>query len=55
MSVTYTVEEVCKSFTDEQLIVLSQVFMQEESEAAQIVKSYVIYKVTFDEDEAWED
>lgn len=55
MSKSFTVNEVCKSFTEEQLIVLSQAFMHEESEVAQIVKSYVIYKVTFGEDEAWED
>lgn len=45
-----TVESVCKSFTEDQLNLLATVFSQDDSEISKLVKAYVLYKVTFTEE-----
>lgn len=44
-----TVEEVCKTFTKDQLILLNLVFTQPESLAADVVSTFVKYEVKFGE------
>lgn len=45
-----TVESVCKSFTKDQLNLLSIVFSQDDTEITKLVKAYVLYKMTFTEE-----
>lgn len=45
-----TVESVCKSFTEDQVNMLSVVFSEDDSEISKLVKAYVLYKVTFTEE-----